>query len=125
MIQEETANDSVIINNLMHNEDGQEVPDSTIANEIYAGIRLSNKLEKHFLKIDPDSKRSLKLQKDLRSSISDYREVYRQLTNQPLSQKLITDFMVPINKSVEIVSSDESKFEPINRKKMRILDYSE
>lgn len=126
MIEDETVNDSDIINNLIDYEDGQEEPDSITADKIYAGIQLSNKLEKHFLKIDTNAERSLKFQKELRSCISGYRDVYKQLTNRPSSQKLITDFMVPRNKSIEIVSSsDESDFEPIHHKKMRVLDYDE
>ncbi|KAI4475097.1 hypothetical protein M0802_015287 [Mischocyttarus mexicanus] len=64
MIEDETVNDSGIINNLLNNEDQQEEPDSITKDKIYAGIQLSNKLEKHFLKIDTNSKRSLKFQKE-------------------------------------------------------------
>ncbi|PRD27952.1 UNVERIFIED_CONTAM: hypothetical protein NCL1_33895 [Trichonephila clavipes] len=49
--EDETFNDNNIINNLIDNKDGQEEPDSSRADKIYAGIQLSNKLEKHFLKI--------------------------------------------------------------------------
>ncbi|GFW81070.1 hypothetical protein TNCV_4804381 [Trichonephila clavipes] len=46
--------------------------------------------------------------------------------NQPSSQKLITYFMVPKNKSIEIeYSSDGSDFELIHHRKMRDLDYDE
>ncbi|GFU34790.1 hypothetical protein TNCV_2319861 [Trichonephila clavipes] len=38
--------------------DGHEEPDSLRADRIYAGIQLSNKAEKHFLKIDTNSERS-------------------------------------------------------------------
>ena len=95
MIEDETVNDSDIINNLIDYEDGQEEPDSMTTDTIYAGIQLSNKLEKHFLKIDTNSERSLKFQNELRSCISGYRDVYKQLIKRPSSQKLITDFMVP------------------------------
>ncbi|GFV50029.1 hypothetical protein TNCV_2354141 [Trichonephila clavipes] len=64
----------------------------------------------------------MKFQKELRSSISGYRDIYKQLTNQPSSQKLITYFMVTKSKSIEIVSSsDESDFELIHHKKMSAL----
>lgn len=87
---------------------------------------ISTKLETHFLKIDTNVERSLKFQKELRSCMSRYRDVYKQLTNRPSSQKLITDFIVPKNKSIEILSSsDESDFGPIRHKKMRVLDYDE
>ena len=125
MIVDETVNDSDIINNLIDYEDGQEEPDSMTADTIYAEIQLSNKLKKHFLKIDTNSEKSLKFQKELRSCISGYRDVYKQLIKRPSSQKLITDFMVTKNNSIVISSSDESDFEPIHRKKMRVLDYDE
>ncbi|GFV84807.1 hypothetical protein TNCV_4297891 [Trichonephila clavipes] len=50
--------------------------------------------EKHFLKLDTNSERSVKLQKQLRSDIFRYYDVYQHLTNQPSSQSLITYFMV-------------------------------
>ncbi|PRD23359.1 UNVERIFIED_CONTAM: hypothetical protein NCL1_46560 [Trichonephila clavipes] len=43
--EDETFNDSGIINNLIDYEDGQEEPDSLTADRIYAGIPLSNKSE--------------------------------------------------------------------------------
>ncbi|GFV30327.1 uncharacterized protein TNCV_98021 [Trichonephila clavipes] len=58
LIQDETFNDNDIINNLIDFEDGQEEPDCLRANKIYTGIWLSNKSEKHFLKIDTSSERS-------------------------------------------------------------------
>ncbi|GFX89610.1 uncharacterized protein TNCV_73031 [Trichonephila clavipes] len=51
LIEDETSNDSEI-NNLIDYEDGQEEANSLRMNKIYAGIQLSNRLEKHFLKID-------------------------------------------------------------------------
>ncbi|GFW64281.1 uncharacterized protein TNCV_2415311 [Trichonephila clavipes] len=58
LIEDETVNDSDIINNLIKDEDGQEEPDSLKADKIYAEIQLSKKLEKHFLKIDTNFERS-------------------------------------------------------------------
>ncbi|GFW07919.1 uncharacterized protein TNCV_3920521 [Trichonephila clavipes] len=69
-IEEETFNDSDIINNLIDCGDGQEEPYSLRAYKIYAGIQLSNKLGKHFLKMDTNYERSMKFQKELRSCIS-------------------------------------------------------
>ncbi|XP_066261172.1 tigger transposable element-derived protein 1-like [Euwallacea similis] len=100
MIEDETINDSDIISNLTDNAQKHEEPDSMTADKIYAGIQLCNKLEKHFLKIDNNSERSLKFQKELRLCISGYRDVYKQLSKRSLSQKLITDFMVTKNKSI-------------------------
>ncbi|GFV52903.1 hypothetical protein TNCV_2875711 [Trichonephila clavipes] len=57
LAEDETINDSDIINNLINYEDGQ-VPHSLNADKIYAGIQLSNKPEKHLLKIDINSERS-------------------------------------------------------------------
>ncbi|GFV07856.1 uncharacterized protein TNCV_306041 [Trichonephila clavipes] len=94
LIEDETFNGNHTINNLIDNE-VQEPGFSSRADKIYAGIQLSNKWEKHFLKIDANSERSLKFQKELRSCISGYRDVHKQLNNQPSSQKLITYFMVP------------------------------
>ncbi|GFX66832.1 uncharacterized protein TNCV_3049301 [Trichonephila clavipes] len=55
--------------------------------------------------------------------ISSYRDIYKQQTTRPSSQKLISYFMLPENKSIEIVpSSDESDFELIHH---RALDYDE
>ncbi|GFW50555.1 uncharacterized protein TNCV_2888581 [Trichonephila clavipes] len=83
-------------------------------------------LQQHFLKIYNNSEKNLKFQKELRSCVSGYRDVHKQLTDQPLSQKLITFFMVPKNKLIEIVSSsDESGFELIDHRKMGALDYDE
>ncbi|GFV35009.1 uncharacterized protein TNCV_3025991 [Trichonephila clavipes] len=62
---------SDIINNLIDFEDEQEELDSLKADKIYAGIQLSNKLEKHFLKMDTNSERCLKFQKELLVSSSD------------------------------------------------------
>ncbi|GFU39415.1 uncharacterized protein TNCV_3454571 [Trichonephila clavipes] len=50
LIEDETFNDSDIINNLINYEDGQEARFFESGSK-YAGIQLSNKLEKHFLKI--------------------------------------------------------------------------
>ncbi|GFW09778.1 uncharacterized protein TNCV_868401 [Trichonephila clavipes] len=50
LIEDETVNDSGIINNLVDYEDRQ-VPDSLRVDKIYAEIQLSNKSEKHFLKM--------------------------------------------------------------------------
>ncbi|GFW63216.1 uncharacterized protein TNCV_581561 [Trichonephila clavipes] len=75
---------------------------------------------------DINSEKSLKFQKELRSCISGYRDVHKQLTNRPSSQKHITYFTVPKNKSIEIISSsDESDVELIHHRKMRSLDYDE
>ncbi|GFV30580.1 uncharacterized protein TNCV_42051 [Trichonephila clavipes] len=81
LFEDETFKDSNIINNLIGYEAGQEEPDYLRADEIYARRQVSNKLEKHFLKIDTNSERSMKLHKELRSCISGYRGIYKQLTN--------------------------------------------
>ncbi|GFU31334.1 uncharacterized protein TNCV_8811 [Trichonephila clavipes] len=65
-----------IINNMIDYVDGQEEMDSLRADKIYAEIQLSNQLGKHFLKIDTNSERSMKFQEELRSRISDYRDIY-------------------------------------------------
>ncbi|PRD28784.1 UNVERIFIED_CONTAM: hypothetical protein NCL1_31385 [Trichonephila clavipes] len=55
-----------------------------------------------------------------------YRDIYKRLTNRPSSKKLFSYFMVPKNKSIEIVSSsDESDSELIHHRKMSALDYDE
>ncbi|GFW79823.1 uncharacterized protein TNCV_2590431 [Trichonephila clavipes] len=106
-----TFNDCGSINNVIDYVDEQEESDSLWADKIYAGIRLSNNLGKHFLKIDTISERSMKFQKDLRSRIPGYRDSYKQLISRLSPQKTISYFMVPKNKSIEIVSSnDESDF---------------
>ncbi|GFX91689.1 uncharacterized protein TNCV_3682751 [Trichonephila clavipes] len=76
LIEDETFIDCDIIN-LMDYEDGYEEPDSLIDDTMYAEIQLSNKSEKHFLKIDTNSERSLKFQQELRSCISGYRDVHK------------------------------------------------
>ncbi|GFX22626.1 uncharacterized protein TNCV_2993611 [Trichonephila clavipes] len=106
LIEDKTFNDSDIINNLIDYEGGYEEPHFFEREYNISGIQLSNESEKHFVKIDTYSERSLKFQKELRSCISGYRDVH----NRPSSQKFITYFMVQ-KKSVEIVSSsDESDF---------------
>ncbi|GFU67061.1 uncharacterized protein TNCV_4969101 [Trichonephila clavipes] len=86
---------SDIFNNFIDYEDGQEELDSLRVNKIYAEIQLSNKSEKHFVKIDTNAGRSLKFQIELRSCISGYRDIYKQLTTRFSSQKLICYFMLP------------------------------
>ncbi|GFX78674.1 uncharacterized protein TNCV_31141 [Trichonephila clavipes] len=88
LIEDETYNGSDI-NNLIYYEDGHVKPDSLGEDTVYVGAPLSNKSEKHFLKIDNNSKRSMKFQKELRSCISGYRDVHKQLTNRLSSQKFI------------------------------------
>ncbi|GFX87289.1 uncharacterized protein TNCV_3820191 [Trichonephila clavipes] len=111
---------------LIDYEDGQEELDSLRSDKIYAGIQISKKSEKHFPEIDTNSERNLGFRKQLLLCISGYRYVHKQLTNRPSSQKLITYFMVSINKSIEIVSSsDENYFQLIHHRKMRDLDYDE
>ncbi|GFT11621.1 uncharacterized protein TNCV_2906781 [Trichonephila clavipes] len=83
LIEDETFNDCGIINYLIDCVDGQEEPDSLRADKIYAGIQFSNKLGTDFLKIDTNSKRSMKSQKELQSLISNYRDIYKQLSNRP------------------------------------------
>ncbi|GFT12696.1 uncharacterized protein TNCV_5094611 [Trichonephila clavipes] len=119
LIEDEIFIDNDIINNLVDFE--HEELDSLRADAIFAGIQLSNNSEKHFLKIDTNSEKSLKFQKELRRCISGYREVHKQLTNQPSSQKFITYFLVPKNKLIEFESpSDESDIELIHHKKMSL-----
>ncbi|GFV38627.1 uncharacterized protein TNCV_1803731 [Trichonephila clavipes] len=79
-MEDETFNDSDINNNLIDYEDEQEEPDSQRVHKIYFGIQIFNKSQKQFLKIDTNSERSLKFQKEFRSCITGYRE---QATDQP------------------------------------------
>jgi hypothetical protein len=126
MIEDQTVDDSDILNSAIDYENGEEEPESITANKIYENIQISKKLETHFLKTDTNGERRSKFQKELRSCMSHYRDLYKQLISRPSSQKLITDFMVPKNKSIEIQSSsDERDFQPIHHKKMRVLDYDE
>ncbi|GFY09647.1 uncharacterized protein TNCV_381421 [Trichonephila clavipes] len=74
LIEDEIFNDRDIINHLIDYEEG---PDSLGVYKIYAGIQLSNKLEKHSLKIDTNSERSMKFQKQLRSCISGYHDIFK------------------------------------------------
>ncbi|GFX13065.1 uncharacterized protein TNCV_2357211 [Trichonephila clavipes] len=65
LTKDETVDNGDILNNLIDYKDGQKEPDYMRADEIHTGIQLFNKLEKHFLKIDTNSERSLKFQKEL------------------------------------------------------------
>ncbi|GFV26648.1 tyrosine-protein phosphatase 69D [Trichonephila clavipes] len=67
LIEDETLNDCGIINNLIDYVDGQEEAYYFRADRICAGIQLSNKLGKRFLKMDTNSERNMKFQKELRS----------------------------------------------------------
>ncbi|GFX82557.1 uncharacterized protein TNCV_2167051 [Trichonephila clavipes] len=100
LIEDDALNNCGIINNLKNYEDGREELDFLRADKIYAGIQLSNKLGKHFHKIDSNFERSMPFQKELRSRISGYRDSCMQMANALSSQKLITYFMVPKNKSI-------------------------
>ncbi|GFT46494.1 uncharacterized protein TNCV_3183781 [Trichonephila clavipes] len=122
LIEDKTFNDSGIINNLIDYEDGHKKPDSLREDTIYTGIQHSKKFQNHVVKRDTNSERSLKFQKGLRSCISVYRDIHKQLTNRLSSQKLISYCMVP-KKSIESVSS--SDFELIHHKKMRALECDE
>ncbi|GFT23402.1 uncharacterized protein TNCV_2016681 [Trichonephila clavipes] len=83
------------INSLINYEDGQEEPDSLRMDKIYAlGSSFPTNWKKHYLKKDTNSERSMKLEKELRSYISGYRDVYKHLTNRPSSQRLIDYFIV-------------------------------
>ncbi|GFW85490.1 uncharacterized protein TNCV_145351 [Trichonephila clavipes] len=131
LIEGETFNVSNIIKNLIDYEDGQE-PDILECIKYMRNkpnkymCNISNKLGKHFRKKDTNSERNLKFQKELRSRISGYGDVHKQLTNRPSSQTLITYFTVPKNKSIETVSSsDDSDFEIIHHRKMLAMDYDE
>ncbi|GFW31105.1 uncharacterized protein TNCV_2576871 [Trichonephila clavipes] len=73
-------NDCGIINNLIDYVDGQEEPDSLTADIIYAVYSFPTNWESLFIKIDTNSERSMKFQKELRSRISDYRDIYKTAT---------------------------------------------
>ncbi|GFU77560.1 uncharacterized protein TNCV_3499331 [Trichonephila clavipes] len=81
LIEDEIFNDNDIINNWINYEGGQKEPGSLRTDKIHAGVQLSNKSEKHFLKTDTYSERSLKFQTELRSCVSGYCDIYKQLTN--------------------------------------------
>ncbi|GFV70696.1 hypothetical protein TNCV_2022601 [Trichonephila clavipes] len=55
LTEDKSLNVSDIINSLIDYEGGQEELDSFTADKIYIMIQLSNKTEKHFLKIDTNS----------------------------------------------------------------------
>ncbi|KAI4482021.1 hypothetical protein M0804_009040 [Polistes exclamans] len=93
MIEDQAVDDSDIINSLIDYENGREELESITADKIYEGIQISKKLETYFFKIDTNAERCLIFQKELRSCMSHYRDVYKQLTSRPSSQKLITNFM--------------------------------
>ncbi|GFT45542.1 uncharacterized protein TNCV_3781581 [Trichonephila clavipes] len=108
----------------MDYENGQEEPDSFRKDKIYAGILLSYKLEKHLLKIDTNSERSMTFQKSFDNA---YLVIVTFTSNwpRPSSQKLLLLYVAK-NKSIEILlSSDESDFECIPHREMRALDYDE
>ncbi|GFW80686.1 uncharacterized protein TNCV_3235381 [Trichonephila clavipes] len=66
LIEDETFHDGDIINNLIDYKDGQEELDSLRVDKIYAHTHKDpafQQLEKHFLKINTNSKRSLKFPK--------------------------------------------------------------
>ncbi|GFX05173.1 tigger transposable element-derived protein 1 [Trichonephila clavipes] len=60
---------------------------------IQDGLQLCSKLENHFLINDPNSERASKLQRELQSCMSGYRELYKKI-KESLSQSLITDYIV-------------------------------
>ncbi|GFV53892.1 uncharacterized protein TNCV_166591 [Trichonephila clavipes] len=122
LIEDETFNDSDIMNNLIDYEDGQEEPDSLRAKENMRGFSFPTNWKRIFLKYIP-LRKEYKTPKGLQSCISGYHDLYKHLTTRPLSPKLISLFMLPKNKSIEIVpSSDESYFKLIHH---RALDYDE
>ncbi|PRD32135.1 UNVERIFIED_CONTAM: hypothetical protein NCL1_21395 [Trichonephila clavipes] len=65
LVEDETFNDSDIINNLIDYEDGQEEPNSCGQLKYMQGYSFPKKVEKHFLKIDTNSERSVEFQKEL------------------------------------------------------------
>ena len=110
----------------------EDEPVPLTANLIREGLQLCSKLENHFLVNDADNERALKFQRELKTCMSDYRELYKGLVKQP-PQRLITDYIVKEKKSIlnehEVTvslesSSDESDLEPIH-KKIRVLSDSD
>ncbi|GFU37869.1 uncharacterized protein TNCV_1063771 [Trichonephila clavipes] len=97
LIEDETFNDGNIIRHFIDYEDGPEEPESFRVKKYMCKDSPFQQIGKHFLKIDTNFERCLKFQKDLRSCITGYRDVHKQLTNQPLSQKFIPYFMPIIN----------------------------
>ncbi|GFW17247.1 uncharacterized protein TNCV_1957181 [Trichonephila clavipes] len=123
LIEDETFNNSDIINNLIYYEDGQEELDSLRADKNMHRDPAFQQIGKAFSLNRYQLRKEYKIphKKGLQSCITGYRNIYNQLTIQPSSQKLIS--MLPKNKSIEIVpSSDESDFELIH---YRALNYDE
>ncbi|GFU51203.1 uncharacterized protein TNCV_966911 [Trichonephila clavipes] len=125
LIEDEFFQDSDIINNLVDYEVQQE-PDSLRVDKIYAGIQVSRKLEKHFLKIDTNSERSMKFQKELRSRISGYRDIYNQLTNRPSRKNIaLTLWCLKINQLKWYLQVTKAILNLIHHRKMSALGYDE
>jgi len=130
MIQDEAVRDNDILNYVTDVTDRQEEPDCMTADKIYAGLQLCHKLECHFLAIDNNSERSSEFQKQLHSCISGYRDLYKRLVKQQSSQRLITDYVLTekkptLNECEVVSSSEESDFEPVYHKKVRVLSDNE
>ncbi|GFV32279.1 uncharacterized protein TNCV_1675651 [Trichonephila clavipes] len=94
LIEGDCQYDSDIINNLIIYEDEREEPDTLRAVKLYAEFELSNKPEKNFLNIDTNFERNLKFQKELRSCISSYHNVHKQLTTDRRHKNLSPYFKV-------------------------------
>ncbi|CAK9810826.1 hypothetical protein ANTPLA_LOCUS6689 [Anthophora plagiata] len=71
---------------------------------IKEGLELASKLGNHFVKHDPNEERAEKFQRDLKSLMSSYRELYNGLAKTQ-TQRLITEFVL---KSTETSAPQEA-----------------
>ncbi|GFU57241.1 hypothetical protein TNCV_3634311 [Trichonephila clavipes] len=63
----------------LEGDNDEEEKSTPLTGKLIQGLQLCSKLENHFLINDPTSERAYKLQRELQSCMSGYRELYKKI----------------------------------------------
>ncbi|XP_054726261.1 tigger transposable element-derived protein 1-like [Anastrepha obliqua] len=123
-----------------HSDNDEEDPPILNATLIKEGLDLARKLGNHFQQHDPDEERAAKFQRELKSLMASYRELYKGLSRNQ-TQSLMTDFLLkttelstqePRDDNPETISQDDEQNNSsdgsdilVLRKRMRLLSESD
>ncbi|XP_054734693.1 tigger transposable element-derived protein 1-like [Anastrepha obliqua] len=123
-----------------HSDNDEEDPPILNAALIKEGLDLARKLGNHFQQHDPDEERAAKFQRELKSLMASYRELYKGLSRNQ-TQSLMTDFLPkttelstqePRDDNPETISQDDEQNNSsddsdilVLRKRMRLLSESD
>ncbi|XP_054746093.1 tigger transposable element-derived protein 1-like [Anastrepha obliqua] len=123
-----------------HRDNDEEDPPILNATLIKEGLDLARKLGNHFQQHDPDEERAAKFQRELKSLMASYRELYKGLLRNQ-TQSLMTDFLLkttelstqePRDDNPETILQDDEQNNSsdgsdilVLRKRMRLLSESD